>query len=193
MLAAIIGFYCVKSFLGIDKISKAIAAIKCLQLLNMPISFSSMPLHFIEQFNQCPCDALEHVYSVVDSLDFLHNYARFIIFSENISVLTFLHSICFASFLSWHQELHRRFLVQIQVLSHLLDQICKYKGNAKVKYRTRNLKVIFLLKLNIVRCLASLLLPMLLTKYKQITNHPSDSVILESLNNKCQSVNQKAL
>ena len=51
MLAAIIGFYCVKSFLGIDKISKAIAVIKCPQLLNMPISFSSMPLHFIEQFN----------------------------------------------------------------------------------------------------------------------------------------------
>ena len=51
MLAAIVGFYCVKSFLGIDKISKAIAAIKCPQLLNMPISFSSMPLHFTEQFN----------------------------------------------------------------------------------------------------------------------------------------------
>lgn len=51
MLAAIIGFYCVKSFLGIDKISKAIAAIKCPQLLNVPISFSNMPFHFTEQFN----------------------------------------------------------------------------------------------------------------------------------------------
>lgn len=58
MLPIIVRFYVSGYFLGIDKIAKAIAAIKCFLLLNMQIDFSNMPFHLTELYNQYLCDIL---------------------------------------------------------------------------------------------------------------------------------------
>lgn len=67
MLAVIIRLYCVKLFSRHSKISEATVSMKCPLLLNMPMDFGNMPFNFTEQFSHCPCDALECVYSAVDS------------------------------------------------------------------------------------------------------------------------------